>query len=315
MEEMIRSLFDPAEVAIVRGEADTASALLELPFHHIFFTGSPRVGKIVMKAAAEHLSSVTLELGGKSPVYVGASADLKSAARRIAWGKFTNAGQICVAPDYALIHQAVKADFTTALKKELQAFYPRGARESDSYARIINASHHRRLVESLEDGVKKGGKILWGGTHDTDTRFIEPTLIDGLAADARLLEEEIFGPILPLCTVSGPEEAVRVINARERPLALYVYSKNKKEIRTLLGETRSGTTGINHNVVQYSNQHLPFGGINNSGLGESHGYFGFLAFSNQRSEVRQFTKSGIELLTPPYTSLKRRIVKFTLRWL
>lgn len=315
IQEILEPLFPPEEVVVVQGDATVAEALLKLPFHHIFFTGSPRVGKIVMKAAAEHLSSVTLELGGKSPAYVGRSASLKAAARRIAWGKCTNAGQICVAPDYLLVDREVEGALVAALKENLERFYPGGAIASESYSRIIHKKHYNRLADALEEGLENGGEILYGGGGNPDACSLEPTLVRGLPEDSPLLREEIFGPILPVIPVSGPEEALQQIGKRERPLATYVFSRDQKEIRQILEETRAGSTGINHNVVHYSNPHLPFGGVNNSGIGRSHGLEGFRAFSNARSEIRQYTPSSIELLLPPYTLLKQRMADFTLRWL
>ncbi len=314
MQEIIEKLFDPSEVALVQGEVDTAKALLELPFHHIFFTGSPAVGKKIMQAAAQHLSSITLELGGKSPAIVDHTSSMDVVARRIAWGKCLNAGQICVAPDYVLVTEKARTPLVNALIEQLQAFYPQGAAASDSYARIINDHHMKRLMESLEEATDRGARILHGGRGDMEERLLEPTLIEGVPADARLMQEEIFGPVLPIITVADTQEAIDIINSKERPLALYIYSKDKKAIQKITRETRAGSGCINHNVVHYSNHHLPFGGINNSGIGKSHGYHGFLAFSNERAMVRQRTFSSVELLLPPYTRLKQRMADATLRW-
>lgn len=314
MQEIVQALFDPSEIALVQGEVATAQALLELPFHHIFFTGSPAVGKLVMKAASKHLSSVTLELGGKSPAFVDATAAMETTARRLAWGKCLNAGQICVAPDYVLVTREARAAFVKSLTDQLDHFFQGKAEGSDSYARIINDRHLQRLSESLQDATSRGAQILYGGNYDAKTRYFEPTLLGEVPEDARLLEEEIFGPILPVVTVSGVEEAISFINRRERPLALYIYSKDKRAIRELHSKTRAGSGCINHNVVHYSNHNLPFGGVNNSGTGKSHGFYGFLEFSNQRSIVRQYTPSTIEFLMPPYTGFKQKMVDATLRW-
>jgi aldehyde dehydrogenase (NAD+) len=314
MQEIVETLFDPSEVALVQGEAETARALLELPFHHIFFTGSPAVGKIVMKAAAQNLSTITLELGGKSPAFVDGTASVERAARRIAWGKCTNAGQVCVAPDYLLVTREARTPLVEALKKQFNAFYPGGAETSQSFARIINDRHLERLQSALEEATSRGATILHGGRCVAGDRFLEPTLIEGVPEDARLLQEEIFGPVLPLVTVADAGEAIAFINRRERPLALYVYSSSRKHIRQITAATRAGSSCINHNVVQYSNHHLPFGGINHSGTGQSHGHYGFLEFSNQRAMLRQYTPSSIELLLPPYTGLKQKMVDATLRW-
>lgn len=314
MQEIVAALFEPDEVALVQGEIATSEALLKLPFHHIFFTGSPAVGKIVMKAASNNLSSVTLELGGKSPAFVDASASMGATARRIAWGKCTNAGQICVAPDYILVTEDAKAPLVKSLKKQMNSFFPQGAAASDSYARIINDRHLRRLSDSLNEATSRGAKILFGGECRPGEHFLEPTLIEDVPGDSVLMNEEIFGPILPIVTVSGPEEAIKIINSKERPLALYIYSHNKKTIQKITGSTRAGSGCINHNVVHYSNHNLPFGGINNSGIGKSHGVHGFLAFSNERSTVRQYTPSSVELLLPPFTGMKQKMVDATLRW-
>jgi len=314
MQEIVEDLFEPSEIALVQGEVATAQALLDLPFHHIFFTGSPAVGKIVMKAASQHLSSVTLELGGKSPAFVDGTASVETTAKRLAWGKCLNAGQICVAPDYVLVTEDAKQALVNALIGQFESFFQGSPENSDSYSRIINEKHLERLSESLQDATSRCAKILYGGNFDARTRFFGPTLVEGLPEDARLLEEEIFGPILPIVTVSGVEEAVSFINRRERPLALYIYSKDKSTIRQINEKTRAGSGCINHNVVHYSNHHLPFGGVNNSGIGKSHGVYGFLEFSNQRSTVRQYTPSTVELLMPPYTGLKQKMVDATLRW-
>ena len=314
MEKIVRKLFDPSEVALVQGAVDAAQALLELPFHHIFFTGSPAVGKIVMKAAAKHLSTITLELGGKSPAFVDETVSMETTARRLAWGKCLNAGQICVAPDYVLVTEKAKAPLIEGLKKQFHSFYPEGASISDSYARIINDKHHKRLTESLEEATNAGARILHGGGSDAHTRYLEPTLIENLPEDSRLMQEEIFGPILPIITVSGAPEAIDHINRKERPLALYIYSRDKKTIRSINEQTRAGSGCINHNVVHYSNHHLPFGGINHSGIGKSHGFHGFISFSNERSMVRQYAPSSIELLLPPYSNLKQKLGDATLRW-
>ena len=314
MAEIVSALFDPSEIALVQGEVETAKALLELPFHHIFFTGSPGVGKQVMKAAASHLSSVTLELGGKSPAFVDETASMETTAKRLAWGKCLNAGQICVAPDYVLVTEKAKDALVEALKNQLESFFPKGAWHSKSYSRIIHTSHHRRLQDFVNSAVAQGARVIYGGGNTEEKHFFEPTLIEQVPEEAALLQEEIFGPVLPIVTVKDVDAAVDFINRKPRPLALYTFSKNKGAIRKLSANTRAGTACINHNVVHFSNNHLPFGGINNSGIGKSHGYHGFLAFSNERATVRQYTPSAIDLLIPPYSDLKQRMVDATLRW-
>lgn len=314
IQEIISALFDPSEVSVVLGEVETSKALLRLPFHHIFFTGSPAVGKRVMEAASHHLSSITLELGGKSPAFVDETANMKVAARRLAWGKCLNAGQICVAPDYILVTENAKESLVEELKRQLTSFYPQGALASDSYARIVNGHHHRRLQNALNTAVAQGAEILYGGHYSEEKQFFEPTLVGNVPEDAILLQEEIFGPVLPIVTVKDVQQAVGIINSKPRPLALYTFSARKSAIRSLSENTRAGTAFINHNVLHFSNNHLPFGGINNSGIGKAHGYHGFMAFTNERATMRQYTPSSVELLTPPYTGLKQRLVDATLRW-
>ena len=314
MAEIVSAVFKPEEVSLFEGDATVAQSLLSLPFNHIFFTGSPTVGKIVMGAAAKHLSSVTLELGGKSPTIVDASANIDQAAKKIAWGKFLNNGQICVAPDYLLIEHSIKEAFIIAFIKHTKHFYSEQVSKSEDYGRIVNQKHFERLLAHLEDAKKNGGTIEMGGDFIASENYISPTLISGLTADATLLKDEIFGPILPLKTFKKIEEVIDYINAGEKPLALYLFSKKPAIIKQVLRNTRAGSTAINHSVVQYSNHHLPFGGSNNSGIGKAHGYYGFQEFSNQRSVVKQFSFSAVEMLMPPYTPFKKRLSEWTTKW-
>lgn len=315
MAKIISDLFDENEVALVEGEVETSQALLELPFNHIFFTGSPAVGKIVMKAASKHLTSVTLELGGKSPTIVDETANLDKAVSKIIFGKFMNTGQTCIAPDYVLIDERIKDDFIKSFKRQIKELYTENADASNSYCRIVNNKHFKRLVDSLEDSKTRHSKVESGGNYNENTNYIEPTLISNLDEESQLMQEEIFGPILPLKTYKTLSEAVDHINSKEKPLALYIYSKNKKNINFLLNNTRAGGTCVNHNLLQYLNHNLPFGGSNNSGIGKSHGYFGFLEFTNQRSLLKQHTLGAVDLLKPPYANWKQKIVDLTIKWL
>jgi len=314
MAKMVSVLFDDNEIALVEGEVETAQALLELPFNHIFFTGSPAVGKIVMKAASKHLTSVTLELGGKSPTIVDETAHLEKAVRKIVYGKCTNAGQTCIAPDYVLVHESLKDGFIQHFRKEVKAFYSQIPEESTSYSRIVNNKHFERLKYSLDDAKDKGASIDAGGALNPSDCYIEPTLVSELTEDTSLMQEEIFGPILPLKTFKTLEEAVNYINSKEKPLALYIFSKSKKNTDYIINNTRAGGTCVNHNLLQYLNHHLPFGGSNNSGIGKSHGYFGFLEFTNQRSLLKQHTLGAVDLLKPPYTNWKQKLVDLTIKW-
>lgn len=314
METIIKDLFDENEIALVQGEVEVSQELLKLPFNHIFFTGSPTVGKIVMNAASKHLTSVTLELGGKSPTIVDKTANIKSASKRIAWGKFINNGQICVSPDYLLIHEDIKTEFLSELRSQIHSFFTEDASESDSYCRIVNEKHFNRLNEHLEDAKSRNASIEIGGKTNSDENFIEPTVISNLPEDSSLFQEEIFGPILPVKTYSKIDEAIHYINSKEKPLALYIYSNKKQIVNEILRNTRAGSTCINNNLMQYTNHSLPFGGTNNSGIGKSHGVFGFQEFSNLRSVMKQHRKGSIEYLFPPYNQLKQKMADFTIKW-
>ncbi|MGM5468893.1 aldehyde dehydrogenase family protein [Flavobacteriaceae bacterium LMO-SS05] len=314
MSSLVKEVFKEDEVVLIEGEADTAQELLKLPFNHIFFTGSPSVGKLVMKAASENLASVTLELGGKSPTIIDDTAYLEKAVKKTIFGKFLNAGQTCIAPDYILINEKIKKDFVASFSKQIKTFYSENPETSKSLSRIVNKKHFNRVVLHLEDAISKKAVIEVGGSYNQEDRFLEPTLISGLPEHASLLQEEIFGPILPLVTYKTIEDAVNYINAKEKPLSLYIFSKNRKQIDFILNNTRAGSTAINHNLLQFLNPNLPFGGSNNSGIGKSHGFFGFQEFSNQRSILKQHTFGAVDLLYPPYNMFKQKIVDLTIKW-
>jgi len=314
LRKLLAGLFPEEEVALVEGEAEVAQALLALPFDHIFFTGSPAVGKLVMKAAAEHLSSVTLELGGKSPVLVDADADLENAARKIAWGKCVNAGQTCVAPDYVLVHERVHDALVEALKRALVAFYGAEAdtrRLCPDFARIIHDRHHTRLLRLLQDS---RGLVVFGGENDPATRYIGPTLLTEVEPGSPIMQEEIFGPLLPILKVPDMEAAAAFVNARPKPLALYVFSGDRRNTEALIASTTAGGGCINDTLLHFAHTGLPTGGVNTSGFGKAHGRHGFEAFSNARGILRQRTRfSAIQLMYPPYTGFVRRLINLTLR--
>jgi aldehyde dehydrogenase (NAD+) len=314
MREIVAKLFKEDEVALIEGGVETSTALLELPFNHIFFTGAPSIGKIVMTAAAKHLTSVTLELGGKSPTIIDETADIPSAVKRIAWGKFANNGQICIAPDYVFVHESKKAEFTGALQKQLIEFYGEEPEKSESFARIVNERHFDRLKNYLDDAVKKGAKLLTGGRGIREEKFLAPTLVEDAPLDSELMTNEIFGPVLPVFSYRDLDEPIRYIQQNEKPLALYIYSNNPRTIGRILDNTRAGGTCINHNALHFFNNNLPFGGVNNSGIGKGHGRFGFEAFSNARGIMRQHVPGALELLMPPYNDFKRRMIELTIKW-
>ena len=314
MAKIIKDLFNEDEVALIEGGVETSQELLQLPFNHIFFTGSTKVGKIVMKAASEHLSSVTLELGGKTPTIIDETADIKSAVKNIVWGKFLNNGQTCIAPDYILIKDRAKDIFIQEFKKQLVHNFSDNALNSNSICRVVNEKHLCRLKNHIDNAKSKNAIIEIGGQSNSDKNYLEPTIISNLPEDASLLQDEIFGPILPIKTYNNIDEAVNYINSKEKPLSLYIYSKNNKNINYIINNTRAGTTCINNNLLQFSNHYLPFGGINNSGMGKSHGFFGFQEFSNTRAILKQNFRGAVENFHPPYSKKKQKLIDLTLKW-
>lgn len=309
---IVSELFTPDEVAVVEGDASVAQALLELPFDHIFFTGSPAIGKVVMAAAARHLTSVTLELGGKSPTIVDETADLELAAKNILWAKFTNNGQTCIAPDHLFVHASVKDAFVQACQRVLREVYGESPQSSDCLARVVNERHTGRVRHLLDDAVAKGARVLAGGTVDVADRFIAPTLLEGIPGEADIMREEIFGPLLPVFAYTDLDEVIARINADAKPLALYVWSRNNANIDRVMKQTTSGGACINHCVVQFLHGNLPFGGVNNSGIGSAHGHHGFKAFSHERAVVRTRIMLA-RMFFPPYTDLTRKLIRLFMR--
>jgi aldehyde dehydrogenase (NAD+) len=315
--KVVRELFTEDEVAIFEGDASVSTALLALPFDHVFFTGSPAVGKVVMAAAAKHLTSVTLELGGKSPTIVDESADLDLAARTLMWGKYTNNGQTCIAPDHVYVQESVKASFVSKCLEVLKSSYgetPQLQMNSPSLARVVNERHTKRVNSLLQDAKQRGATVLCGDHVSEKDCYVAPTLLTDIPADAKIMDEEIFGPLLPIIGYRDLNQVIKDINDAPKPLALYIWSKNERNIQKMLKETSAGGTCINHCVVHFLHSNLPFGGVNNSGIGASHGYFGFRAFSHERAVVRTRIMVA-RLLFPPYKSwspkLARLMMKFT----
>ena len=319
LRQLAEALFRPDEVLVLEGGKDVATELLRLPWNHIFFTGSPAIGKIVMRAAAEHLTSVTLELGGKSPAIVDATANLRDAAEKLVWGKFLNAGQTCVAPDYLLVHASVRDQLVSEMQAVIQRYYnPDGAglKQSKALARIVNAHHFRRLAALLEDAEARGATVAQGGGVDEHQCYIEPTILLDVPAGAAILEEEIFGPLLPVLSFQHLPEAAAYVNARLPPLAQYVFTSRADNRRYLLGSIAAGGAAVNETIIQLAHPDLPFGGVGNSGLGKAHGHAGFLAFSNEKAVLEQrvgFT--GIKQFYPPYTARVRQMLGWLLKYL
>ncbi len=316
IKKMINTLYDPSEVFCVEGDAQVSTYLLEQKFDHIFFTGSPAIGKVVMAAAAKHLTSITLELGGKSPAIVGPSAEMNSIVQKIAWGKFLNNGQTCIAPDYVFVHEKVHFQFLAGLENAIQAFYnadSKGIEQSNDYARIVNRRHFDRIVRLLDDAKEKGAKVIFGGELNPETNFISPTVLSQCTMDMAIMQEEIFGPILPVLTYRSDEEIISHLSKEEKPLALYVFSEDKAFTDYILQNTSAGSSVVNDCLIQFGHSFLPFGGVNNSGIGNSGGKFGFLEFSNAKAVLIQKT-NALRFFYPPYTFRTKWLIGQVLKW-
>ena len=314
MKKIVDEVFDQDHVALVEGGVETSTRLLEKPFNHIFFTGSPEIGKVVMSAAARNLCSVTLELGGKSPTIVDETANIDMAARRIAWGKYINNGQVCIAPDYVYVHESKEEKFLNAVRKYIDQFFSEDPSGESSYGRIVNEKHFGRVKGYVDDAITKGAKVESGGQVDADQNFIGPTVMTNVPADSSLMTNEIFGPVMPVHTFKNIDQVIHRINAGEKPLALYIYSNKGRNIKHILGNTSAGGGCINHCAVHFFNTSLPFGGVNNSGLGKAHGDEGFKAFSNARGVLKQHIPNALELLLPPYNNFKQTLIDLTIKW-
>ncbi|EOQ90296.1 putative aldehyde dehydrogenase [Leptospira yanagawae serovar Saopaulo str. Sao Paulo = ATCC 700523] len=314
---MLGEIFSEDEVAVFEGDVTVATALLDVPFDHIFFTGSTPVGKIVMAAAAKNLTTVTLELGGKSPSIIAEDADLKVAAERIMWGKFLNAGQTCVAPDYLLIPESKVEEFVKHAKDTTESFFkskPENFTASTDFCRIVNAKNFSRVSSYIDDAVKKGAKIAYGGELRSSDNFIAPTILTNVSLDAKIMEDEIFGPLLPIVTYKSLDEAIHIINEKPKPLALYIFTKKRSTSKYVLRRTSSGGAVINDVILHLVNPNLPFGGVNHSGHGSYHGVFGFKTFSHERSVLQTPKASIAKLMYPPYSSFVRLIVRLTTKF-
>jgi aldehyde dehydrogenase (NAD+) len=306
LSQMMEKYFDPAYIAVVEGGVQTSQQLLAEKFDHIFFTGGTAVGKIVMEAAAKHLTPVTLELGGKSPCIVDSDINLEHTSRRITWGKFLNAGQTCIAPDYLLVDKKIKENLLNEIQKRLQEFYEDNPANSSDYARIIHQKHFDRLVSLLKDG-----EIRIGGETNPSELYIAPTVLENVSLTDSVMQEEIFGPILPVIEYTDITEAIALINSKSKPLALYLFSNNKNLQQRVLQETSSGGVCINDTVMQVAVSSLPFGGVGDSGIGNYHGKFSFDTFSHYKSVLHKSFLLDFKWLYPPYkdklSTLKRLI--------
>ncbi|HAR6633240.1 TPA: aldehyde dehydrogenase [Staphylococcus aureus] len=307
IKRLINETFDANYIEVIEGGIEETQTLIHLPFDYVFFTGSENVGKIVYQAASENLVPVTLEMGGKSPVIVDETANIKVASERICFGKFTNAGQTCVAPDYILVHESVKDDLITALSKMLREFYGQNIQQSPDYGRIVNLKHYHRLTSLLNS---EQMNIVFGGHSDEDERYIEPTLLDHVTSDSAIMQEEIFGPILPILTYQSLDEAIAFIHQRPKPLSLYLFSEDENATQRVINELSFGGGAINDTLMHLANPKLPFGGVGASGMGRYHGKYSFDTFTHEKSYIFKSTRleSGVHL--PPYKGKFKYIKAF-----
>ncbi|HFE5605537.1 TPA: aldehyde dehydrogenase [Staphylococcus aureus] len=307
IKRLINETFDANYIEVIEGGIEETQTLIHLPFDYVFFTGSENVGKIVYQAASENLVPVTLEMGGKSPVIVDETANIKVASERICFGKFTDAGQTCVAPDYILVHESVKDDLITALSKTLREFYGQNIQQSPDYGRIVNLKHYHRLTSLLNSAQMN---IVFGGHSDEDERYIEPTLLDHVTNDSAIMQEEIFGPILPILTYQSLDEAIAFIHQRPKPLSLYLFSEDENATQRVINELSFGGGAINDTLMHLANPKLPFGGVGASGMGRYHGKYSFDTFTHEKSYIFKSTRleSGVHL--PPYKGKFKYIKAF-----
>lgn len=299
--ELVPKYLDQDCYQVMLGGVPETTEILQQKFDFICYTGSSPVGKIIMTAAAKHLTPVILELGGKSPVYVDAGSDLKVTANRLMWGKYMNAGQTCVAPDFILAHESIVDKLVKQFQATIKEFYGENPKESDSYGKIINARHFKRLCDVME--AMPAEKLVHGGNTDAERDYIEPTIYKDVSLDDKIMEEEIFGPLLPVITVKGPKHAISIINAREKPLALYVFSKNQANIDRILDETSAGGVMVNDTIMQAGATNVPFGGVGNSGMGAYHGEKSFDSFTHEKPIWKrgQNMEGMVSGRYPPYT--------------
>lgn len=317
IKKIVESVFDASEVSVVEGGPEHSTALLKLPFDHIFFTGSPRVGKIVMSAASRHLSGITLELGGKSPAVVFNNADVQYAASRLIAGKCTNAGQTCLAPDYVLVHESAHDALVEKMAQEIRFRY--GTEEQQQatpdFARIINDGHYRRISGLIDQALAAGARVFTGNRRNDTERYLSPTILTKVDTGMDIMLDEIFGPVLPVIPFKDETEALKIIQSLPKPLALYIFTSQQRQADEFIRKTTAGTTCINDAVIHFLHHHLPFGGVNNSGLGSAHGFFGFKSFSHERGVfVNKWKFTAADLLRPPYGDRIRWLIDQTIKW-
>lgn len=306
IKDLIEENFSKEYLQVIEGGKEEITRLIHLPFDYIFFTGSVPVGKVIMEAASKNLIPVTLELGGKSPCIVDKDANIEVAAERIVWGKFLNAGQTCIAPDYLLVHESIKEKFINEFKNTIARFYGKEVSESKDFGRIVNEKHAKRLSVIIEADKEK---VVFGGSYNIGERYIEPTLIDGVTWEDECMREEIFGPILPMMSFRDIDKAITMINERPKPLALYVFTENRYVQNKVLEGTSSGGSCINDTISHVASHYLPFGGVGHAGMGAYHGEASFTTFSHMKSVLNKSTKIKMKMIFPPYSDSSLNMIK------
>lgn len=302
--KIIKEIFDENYIRVIEGGKEVTSKLINSPFDYIFFTGSVNVGKIVMEAASKNLIPVTLELGGKSPCIVDNNANIELAAERIVWGKFMNVGQTCVAPDYVLVHKDVRRHLVDKIIEMVKEFYGGNPKNSEDYGRIVNTSQAERLIKLIDNN-----KVVFGGSYDLEELYIEPTIMEEITWDHRIMEEEIFGPILPIIDYDNLNEAIKRINSKSKPLALYLFTENREVEKIVLESISFGGGCINDTITHLASPHLPFGGVGNSGIGSYHGLKSFETFSHMKSVLKKSSRISLKFIFPPYTKEKVELLR------
>lgn len=302
--KIIKEIFDEKYIKVIEGGKETTSALINSPFDYIFFTGSVNIGKIVMEAAAKNLVPVTLELGGKSPCVVDKYANIEVAAERIAWGKFMNVGQTCVSPDYILVHKDIRRILVDKIIEKVKEFYGNDPKESKDYGRIVSTNQAERLINLIDNN-----KVIHGGSYDLEDLYIEPTIMEEITWNHSIMEEEIFGPILPIIDYDNLNEAIDRINNKPKPLALYLFTENKEVEKRVLESISFGGGCVNDTMTHLASPYLPFGGVGNSGIGSYHGSKSFETFSHMKSVLKKSSKINLKFIFPPYTEEKVELLK------
>ena len=315
LDKIISEVFEQNHVAVIEGQVDETTYLLAKKFDHIHFTGSPKVGKIVMQAGAKHLSSVTLELGGKSPLIIDGSIPMQEVVEKVVWGKLINLGQTCIAPDYIVIKEEFSDQFVDAFITHVENIFGKNPSQSEDLARIVNLQNYNRLKNLITDALDKGAKCPFGNEYKEDELYIKPTLLIDIPKDALIENEEIFGPILPIYTFKEINEVIEYINLKEKPLALYLFSNNLVFIEEVKNQTSSGSVVINETLVHILHPNLPFGGVNHSGIGASTGYEGFKDFSHMKPVLHvNRILSPSKFLNYPYTSTTQKVIDFLMKY-